>query len=268
MEVNPAMEIVSIGYNHKHGKDFVIDRPDGTCSYLLLLIKTSAVFRMDGEESTISQNSFVLYEPFAPQYYRALDAFYINDYIHFFLNDNEKKILQAHDFPRNKPVHIAELKDISLLVRNMCGEFFSSNLFKDSSINAYFRIILNKLSERCVSKNCASFLHQGTHFEKLLWLRECIYRKPSDEWSIDKMAKEIFLSNSRFQHLYAETFGVGVKKDILHARIQYACTLLRSTDHPIDQISAMCGFESINYFFRKFKEIVGVTPRTYQKNSI
>ena len=147
----------------------------------------------------------------------------------------------------------------------MCGEFFSSSLFKDSTINAYFTIILNKLSERCLNQPATSFLRQGSHFEKLLWLRECIYRKPSEEWNIEKMAKKIFLSNSRFQHLYAETFGIGVKKDILHARIQYACTLLRSTEQTIDQISVICGFNNINYFFRKFKEVVGVTPRTYQK---
>lgn len=262
------MQIVSIGYNHKHDRDFVIDRPDGTGTYLLLLIKTSAVFRVDGKDTNISKNSFVLYEPFAPQYYRTLDAYYIDDYMHFFLGDDEKKILQAHEFPRNVPVCIGGLEDISLLVRNMCGEFFSSNLFKDSSINAYFKIILNKLSERCVDQTSASFLRQGTHFEKLLWLRECIYRRPSEAWSIEKMAEEVFLSNSRLQHLYAETFGVSIKRDILHARIQYACTLLRSTDQPIDQISAMCGFENTNYFFRKFKEIVGVTPRTYQKKSL
>lgn len=38
------MEIGTIGYNHSHNSEFVMDRPNGIGCPLLLLIKNSCVF--------------------------------------------------------------------------------------------------------------------------------------------------------------------------------------------------------------------------------
>ena len=44
------MKINTIGYHHTHDADFIIERPNGSGDYLLLIIKTPALFRFAGKE--------------------------------------------------------------------------------------------------------------------------------------------------------------------------------------------------------------------------
>ena len=44
------MKINNIGYNHTHDADFVIQRTTGSGDYLLLLLKTPAVFTLRGKD--------------------------------------------------------------------------------------------------------------------------------------------------------------------------------------------------------------------------
>ena len=64
------MQIYSMGYNNSHGRDFVIDRPKGINSWLLLLIKTPAVFLFDGVETIVRANSL-----YKMRFYRTVTFF-------------------------------------------------------------------------------------------------------------------------------------------------------------------------------------------------
>ena len=49
-------------------------------------------------------------------------------------------------------------------------------------------------------------------------------------------------------------------------RINYASEQLKNTNKPIIDIALECGFNSINYFYRLFKEMHDYTPYAYRKN--
>lgn len=52
-------------------------------------------------------------------------------------------------------------------------------------------------------------------------------------------------------------------------RINYACELLKSPySYTIEQISEMTGFLDQAYFCKKFKDYLGVTPKTYKNQTI
>ena len=44
------MKIVNAGFNHTHDSDFNIDRPDGSGDNLLILLRSDAVFNIDGRD--------------------------------------------------------------------------------------------------------------------------------------------------------------------------------------------------------------------------
>ena len=67
-----------------------------------------------------------------------------------------------------------------------------------------------KTSEKLSKKRTFTDRPEGIYSEKVLWIRQSIYRWPGRDYSIDDMAKELSLSRSRVQHLYPETFGVSV----------------------------------------------------------
>lgn len=56
------MKIINVGYNHCHDSDFYIDRPEGSGDNLLILLKTDAVFNIDGKDIKIPENSFFMYK--------------------------------------------------------------------------------------------------------------------------------------------------------------------------------------------------------------
>ena len=54
-------------------------------------------------------------------------------------------------------------------------------------------------------------------------------------------------------------------KAIQGVRIEKACELLRETDISVATVAKRVGFNSANYFYRVFKQWVGMTPTQYRE---
>ena len=77
------MKINKIGYNHRHYADFFVSRPNGSGDNLLLLLKTPAIFEINGEEIHTEKDSFILFRDGTPQNYRSAGGEFANDWFHF-----------------------------------------------------------------------------------------------------------------------------------------------------------------------------------------
>lgn len=86
------------------------------------------------------------------------------------------------------------------------------------------------------------------------------YLKNDPSLSVGDTAKLCGVSESG---LYAEfhSFGTTPIKFRLSNQIERAKELLVSTDLTVEEISDMCGFISVSYFYRVFKKITGKTTR-------
>lgn len=260
------MRMDEIGYNHKHDKSFLIDRPNGAGDWLLLAVKSKAVFRIDGQDVHAPKNSFIIYKPEYPEYYHADGCEYVDDWIHFGPDEDEEELMKALEIPLNTVVQIADIKQVSAIIRNMCYEQYSANKNRKQSVDLYFRLLLFKLNECIEAYNLASTVSENKYFEKLLWLRECIYRWPAREWSIDDMAAELSLSRSRLQHLYSDTFGVSISKDIVTSRLEKAKDFLKNPELPINEVAALVGYKPPSYFNKQFKAAFGITPTQFRED--
>lgn len=263
------MHMDEIGYNHRHDRSFVIDRPSGAGDWLLLIIKAPAFFRIDGKMIRAAANSFIIYTPEYPQYYYPDSDEYYDDWIHFYPEKEELDLMQSLNIPFNCPVPLPDTTEVSVMARNMCYEQYSANQNRKQSVDLYFRLMIYKLHEKMHMQNAASKISESVYFTTLLWVRQCIYRWPGRDWSIDDMAKELSLSRSRFQHLYSDTFGVSVNKDLITSRLEKAKELLICTDLGVNDIATIIGYNGVSYFLRQFKSAFGITPIQYrnaQKN--
>ncbi len=259
------MRMDEIGYNHKHDRNFYIDRPNGAGDWLILIIKTPSIFRVNGETRKMPSQAFIIYTAEFPQYYRPDCDVYYDDWIHFWPDDDEIALMKQLELPLNEPISVADVADISSIARNMCFEQYSANPYRKQSVDLYFRLMLYKMSEKIAARFDLSKVTEGLYFEKLLWTRESIYRWPGRDWSIDEMAKELSLSRSRFQHLYTDTFGVSINKDIINSRLEKAAELLRASDLSLTDIASIIGYHGMPYFLRQFKAAYDMTPAQYRK---
>ena len=256
-----SMNIVGVGFQTTHDKDFSITRPHGYGEMLLIYAKTRAFHVINGKTIIIEPNTAILYDESTYQHYGALDDIYIDDWVHFHLeNDEKKKLLTGIQL--NNPILVSDTDQFAHIIRAMSVEMYSMNQGRKVTCNLYLSILLNKLSESC------KFIRDridDTMYNKLIWLRADIYNNPQLTWTISDMAQKIGLSESYFQHMYKKTFQMSVMNDVIESRIERSKLLLTSTELSVKEIAERCGYQYDIYFMRQFKKRVGMTALKYRK---
>jgi Transcriptional regulator containing an amidase domain and an AraC-type DNA-binding HTH domain len=81
--------------------------------------------------------------------------------------------------------------------------------------------------------------------------------------SIESIAKLAYVSKSNFFRMFKDELGTSPNEFILQERISRAKELLKSRNS-IKETAYQTGFSDTNYFTRVFKQLVGVTPKSYQ----
>lgn len=260
------MKCLCVGYHHIHDEKFAVDRPDGSGDWLLLIVKTPAVFRIEGEEIHTKAGTYIIFPLHAPLKYSADGGEYIDDWLHFFPDEEELRLFSELDILLNRPVHIGDTTAASAMMRNICFEFYSAHRNCNEIASLYFRMMLYKFNEQLVFHYSDTFLTETKYMHSLLWIRESIFRWPEQEWNADFFAAELGISRSRFQHLYTTAFGSTMMQDIIDSRIQRSCELLKSSKMKIEEIAENCGYSSVSHFVKLFREKTGVTPAAYRRN--
>lgn len=88
------------------------------------------------------------------------------------------------------------------------------------------------------------------------------------EVSLEKMAIDLCVSKYVLSRMFARTFHCNFSRYVNGVRLNYAATLLESTQESITNICLDCGFESLRTFNRVFKERYKMTPREYRKKMV
>ena len=85
------------------------------------------------------------------------------------------------------------------------------------------------------------------------------------EITIDEICREVHISKYYFCRRFKETMGMTVMDYVLKTRIIHAKQMLEKENASVTDVSDRCGFSSVSYFRRVFKEAVGVSPLKYRK---
>jgi AraC-like DNA-binding protein len=82
---------------------------------------------------------------------------------------------------------------------------------------------------------------------------------------ISELAAELNLSESRLQHLFKQTTGVGLGHVLTEQRLQKAALLLTGTSMRIKEIAAAVGYEHTSSFTRAFEQRFAQPPQVYRR---
>ncbi len=89
------------------------------------------------------------------------------------------------------------------------------------------------------------------------------FRQPVNR---DLMAEMVSLSPGYFSNLFRNEVGMSFSDYLIQIRVNNAKKLLRRFDLSIEEISKLCGFNSLAHFSRTFKERCGVSPLKFRKS--
>jgi len=76
----------------------------------------------------------------------------------------------------------------------------------------------------------------------------------------EDVARHTGVSTAYFSKLFRKRYGVTFQNYLLNKRLQWAYGLIRSSNLPVTAICFEAGFNSHNYFSRRFKMRYGMTP--------
>ena len=258
------MKIVNVGYNYRHSENFCINRPFGSGDYMLLILRTNAFFVLDGKKQFSAPNSVIIFKKGTPQIYGASNGEFINDWIHFEMEDEEVLTIEKLKIPFDTIISVNSVAEIAEFTKNMFREKYSQNIGKEKSLELYFELLLLKLYERI---NMPDFKRENIYYNELSLLRNEIYLKPDNDWSMNAICMRLKLSRSYIQHLYKAFFDESIISDITDSRIKHAQYLLSSTDMSVSYIAQCCGYNNDVHFMRIFKRTTGVTPSQFRKQT-
>ena len=101
------------------------------------------------------------------------------------------------------------------------------------------------------------------------WITDFIQSIQTPEVFTMKINEIIALSHysrTYFCNLFKEMYKLSFKDYLHKLKINYAKTLLKSTDKSVAAIAYECGYETQSHFTQFFKKLTGTTPLAYRKS--
>ncbi|MGI6570138.1 MAG: response regulator transcription factor [Caldicoprobacterales bacterium] len=90
----------------------------------------------------------------------------------------------------------------------------------------------------------------------------------AEDISITQIAEMVSYNPSYLSRKYKEYTGTTLMDYIIDTRIRHAKELLSKSSKQINEIAALCGFNSAKYFNQAFKNAVGLSPKSFREEIV
>jgi AraC-like DNA-binding protein len=94
--------------------------------------------------------------------------------------------------------------------------------------------------------------------------RDLADRAYAERLDLASLATEAGISKFHFLRCFAATYGKTPAAYIAERRIERSQDLLRATNLTVTEVCLLVGYSSLGSFSKKFRELVGASPSTYQ----
>jgi transcriptional regulator GlxA family with amidase domain len=84
--------------------------------------------------------------------------------------------------------------------------------------------------------------------------------------SVPALARRVHLSERQFSRVFKAEVGRTPSNHVEAVRVEAACRLLETTDHPIDVIAQLCGFGGHETMGRTFRRRLDTTPGDHRRD--
>ncbi len=85
--------------------------------------------------------------------------------------------------------------------------------------------------------------------------------------TISDLSEKLHLCTRRVSELIKQLYGCTFSQKLIDTRLEIAKLMLLYSGHSVNEISRMCGFNSLNYFFTSFRKSTNQSPQQYRKTT-
>lgn len=104
------------------------------------------------------------------------------------------------------------------------------------------------------------------NYDALIIAKEYVQQHYAEDISLVEVANHVSLSPSYFSKRFKKDNNINFIDYLIDVRIQRAKVLLISSRYRINEICKMCGFNSLNHFYKTFKDVTGYTAQQFRDN--
>lgn len=158
-----------------------------------------------------------------------------------------------------------ELKEVfEEIIKNKSSATDHSKLIERGNIYRLCAHILKDVIEPFSEKGNSAELLSILKIEKALEYINCHY---SRVMTVSEISRVCGYSESNFCKHFKKITGTSFHGALNKKRVEAACTILKSTTLPLEEIAAETGFADAKSLCRVFKREMGITPNSYRKGN-
>ena len=251
-------------------------------SELTIVLSGTAVHMVDSEEYFIKKGDVFVINKHTSHGYKQLNDFKICNIMFQFdtffqLEYDIKKsagfhalfviepyLIKEQNFQSRLQLSLPNFNIVQALITEMIEEYLTQQM-------GYTTLLHGKFLELAVILSRNYNISDISEKDKALNITKPISYIESNftsSISIDDLAKQACMSTRHFIRIFTETYQTTPLKYINILRLQYACTLLKTTNKTITEIALDCGFNDSNYFSKQFKSMYFCTPQQFRKKGL
>lgn len=252
------MQVLLSGTDFPHSKGEVSVRKT-VSFYGVYHFSTPFLYEKDGGLCRGKAGDILINPPGSVVYHGAVspeDSF-VNDWMH--VSQDFGQLLQRYPLPCCTAISLGPQKLLSTAIRQIRTE----QLLKQPGFREKTDCILTQLVidlHRLYNQS----LEQSAELP-IVRARETILSHPERSWTLEEMAALTGYSVSRFCALYSARFEKSPKAELLEVRLSMAKDRLAYSDLSVSVIAAGCGFQSLYYFSKYFRQRTGLSPTGYRE---
>lgn len=108
---------------------------------------------------------------------------------------------------------------------------------------------------------------EDTHADRVKTMLAFVHKNYGEALSVADIAASANISEREAFRSFKQVLGTTPTLYLLNHRINNATRMLVETNMSITEISMACGFSRSSYMWRAFRDINGVSPRTFRQGS-
>lgn len=211
-------------------------RPDGAL--------TLAVFDFDYTQDYHDTSDYLV--PCSPEIFQSGSA---HEQVHF------------SDAPAlNQPFYHPNVQFLEPEISEIIAEFQVKKIFFREKNSTQFKNLLINLTRHQQLGNINN--------DVVRQVIEYIDRHPTGRISNAQIGLELNYNPNYLNKLMIRHTGMTLHQYVLQSRLDYAMTLLHTTDRSVNDIALELGFHSLSHFSNYFKKETGTSPALYRRNGM
>lgn len=227
-------------------------------------ISGEKTYKLNAGDSLFIRKGVYTTKQYLESDYCVMLFFMDDEFINRFMNENPlfKRKLQFKK-ETNLIYNVAANKSFKILIESIFQYLKKRNEIPKSLVEIKFKELLFNIVLNSKNKDLLNFFNSISKNTRTI-IEDIMIQNFQYDLKLNDFAKLCGKSLSTFKREFKLNFNTTPGKWLINKRLEYAKTLLISTDLTVSQIGYESGFKNNSHFIQVFKKKLNVTPKRYK----